>query len=117
MQHYQLPVLNDEGEVMGYSHHHRDNVIKKDGAPVSLWGNVDWEQVLEETVELRGMEYLKVARVRFRNKTTGEIVSPFHPVNTAQGRRKLTAGIKGDGNLATWCLSRRYVPSLHTANG
>jgi hypothetical protein len=75
MQHHQLPVLNEKGEVMGYSHHHRDKVIKKDGAPGSLWGNEDWEQVLEETVELRGMKYLKVARVRFRNKTTGEIVS------------------------------------------
>jgi hypothetical protein len=28
------------------------------------------------------MEYLKVARVRFRNKTTGEIVCLFHPVET-----------------------------------
>ena len=62
---------------MGSSHHHRDKVLKKDGAPDSLWGNGDWEQVLEETLELRGMEYLKVARVRFRNKVTGEIVSPL----------------------------------------
>ena len=76
MQHHQLPVLDDKGEVMGNSHHHRDKVIKKDATPDSLWGNEGWEQILEETVELKGMKYLKVVRVRFRNKTTGEIVCP-----------------------------------------
>ena len=74
MQHHKLPFLNDKGEVMGYTHHNRDKVIKKDGAPYSLWGDKAWEQVLEGTVELKGMKYLKVVRVRFRNKTTGEIV-------------------------------------------
>lgn len=81
MQHHQLPFLDDKGEVMGYTHHNRDKDIKKDGTPVSLWDNEHWEQVLEETVELRGMKYLKVVRVRFRNKTTGEIVCPS-PLNT-----------------------------------
>lgn len=59
---------------MGYTHHHRDKVIKKPDAPACLWDDKDWEQVLIETVELRGMKYLKVVRVRFRNKMTGEIV-------------------------------------------
>jgi len=94
---------------MGYTHHNRDKIIKKDGAPDSLWGNDEWEEVLEETVELRGMKYLKVVRVRFRNKTTGEIVrsSP----SQAESSWALTVGIKGDGDLATWCFSRRYVSS------
>jgi hypothetical protein len=26
-------------------------------------------------------------------------------------------GFKGDEDLATWCLSRRYVPSLQNADG
>jgi len=83
LQHYQLPFLNDKGEVMGYTQHHRDKVIKKDGVPISLWGDVDWEQVLEETVEMKGMKYLKVVRVRFRNKTTGEVVSSSSLVGEA----------------------------------
>ena len=94
---------------MGYTHHHRDKVIKKDGAPDSLWGDKAWEQVLEGTVELKGMKYLKVVRVRFRNKTTGEIVCPSP--SQAQSSWELTVGFKGDGDLATWCLSRRYVSS------
>ena len=68
---------------MGYTQHHRDKVIKKDGVPISLWGDVDWEQVLEETVEMKGMKYLKVVRVRFRNKTTGEVVSSSSLVGEA----------------------------------
>lgn len=80
VQHHQLSFLDAQGEVIGYTLHNRDKVIKKLDAPASLWNDEDWEQVLEETELLRGMKYLKVVRVRFRNKTTGEIVSPFELV-------------------------------------
>lgn len=60
---------------MGYTHHHRDKVIKKPDAPACLRENEDWEQVMEAIEPLKSMDYLKVVSVKFRNKVTGEIVS------------------------------------------
>ena len=60
---------------MGYTHHHRDKVIKKPDAPACLRKNEDWEQVMEAIEPLKSMDYLKVVSVKFRNKVTGEIVS------------------------------------------
>ena len=54
----------------------RDVVQKKPSAPAELDMN-DWVQVLEEPVDLAGMKYLKVIRVRYRHKKTGEVVG--HP--------------------------------------
>jgi hypothetical protein len=62
IQHHQLPILNPEGEVVGHTHHNRDKVIRKDGAPAGLWGNEDWAQVLEETEILAGMKYFFFGR-------------------------------------------------------
>jgi hypothetical protein len=47
---------------VGHTHHNRDKVIRKDGAPAGLWGNEDWAQVLEETEILAGMKYFFFGR-------------------------------------------------------
>jgi hypothetical protein len=62
------------GNQVGKTMHDRDVVQNKASAPRALDQNDDWVQVLEEPVELAGMKYLKVVRVRYRHKQTGEIV-------------------------------------------
>jgi hypothetical protein len=75
LQYHKLPVLDTHGNQVGGTMHDRDVVQKKPSAPAALDQDDDWVQVLEEPVELAGMKYLKVVRVRYRHKQTGEIVS------------------------------------------
>jgi len=74
LQHYEFPVLDSSGNQVGVTMHDRDVVQKKLSAPAELDMN-DWVQVLEEPVDLAGMKYWKVVRVRYRHKKTGEVVS------------------------------------------
>jgi len=74
LQHYEFPVLDASGNQVGVTMHDRDVIQKKPSAPSVLDMN-DWVQVLEEPVDLAGMKYWKVVRVRYRHKKTGEVVS------------------------------------------
>lgn len=84
LQHYEVPVKNEQGEVVEWSRHDWDLVKPKPEAPKKL-DEEEWARMMEAPEEVAAMKYRRVVRVRYRHKVSGVIVSPIRLAEITSG--------------------------------